>query len=259
MSTDWRTSRLTMCGGFDDPGVRCCARRHSSRRLFDPDEAAIGVQAMVVRAGGTLYTDIYDRKPPLPPLLYAASFSLTDSTDIRLIRVLVTIMLAAAGILVALECLRRWGPSPRVVGRGAVDRRCDGPVPGRRGSRELCAFRVAARNRGHHLGAARHAPHGARCRRGDRHRHSVPAKLAAGRRARLRQHWAPRPLAQRPRIRGRRSCNGRHNRLLRTPRPVLGMERDRQPGLRVRRHRASGRRSAAVWRPSPGSPHSTLS
>src|SRR6476659_6696899 len=79
-------------------------------RLFDPDEAAIGVQAMVVRGGGTLYTDIYDRKPPLPPLLYAASFSLTDSNDVRLIRVLVTIMLAASGMLVALECLRRWGP-----------------------------------------------------------------------------------------------------------------------------------------------------
>jgi hypothetical protein len=79
-------------------------------RLFDPDEAAIGVQAMVVRAGGKLYTDIYDRKPPMPPLFYAASFSLTDSTDVRLMRVLVTIMLAVSGILVALECLRRWGP-----------------------------------------------------------------------------------------------------------------------------------------------------
>ncbi len=56
-------------------------------RLFDPDEAAIGVQGMVVRAGGTLYKDIYDRKPPLPPLLYAASFSLTDSTDVRPMRV----------------------------------------------------------------------------------------------------------------------------------------------------------------------------
>lgn len=79
-------------------------------RLFDPDEAAIGVQGMVVRAGGTLYTDIYDRKPPLPPLLYAASFSLTDSTDVRLMRVLVTILLAASGVLVAMDCLRRWGP-----------------------------------------------------------------------------------------------------------------------------------------------------
>jgi len=98
-----------MCGGLT---LLAFALRAPTlvTKLFDPDEAAIGVQAMVVRAGGTLYTDIYDRKPPLPPLLYAASFSLTDSTDIRLIRVLVTLMLAAAGILVALECLRRWGP-----------------------------------------------------------------------------------------------------------------------------------------------------
>lgn len=79
-------------------------------RLFNPDEAAIGVQAMVVRAGGTLYTDIYDRKPPLPPMLYAASFSLTDSTDVRPMRVLVTVLLALCGVLVALDCLRRWGP-----------------------------------------------------------------------------------------------------------------------------------------------------
>ena len=80
-------------------------------RLFDPDEAAIGVQAMVVRAGGTLYRDIYDRKPPLPPLLYAASFAATDSTDVRPMRVLVTLLLAATGIVVALDCWRRWGVS----------------------------------------------------------------------------------------------------------------------------------------------------
>ena len=85
-------------------------------RLFDPDEAAIGVQAMVVRSGGTLYTDIYDRKPPLPPLLYAASFWVTDSTDIRLMRVLVTVLLAACGIVVALDCLRRWGPRQAWLG-----------------------------------------------------------------------------------------------------------------------------------------------
>ena len=80
------------------------------KRLFDPDEAAISVQAMVVRAGGTLYTDIFDRKPPLPPLLYAASFAITDSTDIRLIRVLVVVLLAVSGVLVAMECWRRSGP-----------------------------------------------------------------------------------------------------------------------------------------------------
>jgi hypothetical protein len=79
-------------------------------RLFDPDEAAIGVEAMVVRAGGTLYTDIYDRKPPIPPLAYAASFSVTNSTDVRPLRIFVTILLAGCGVLVALECRRRWGP-----------------------------------------------------------------------------------------------------------------------------------------------------
>ncbi len=81
------------------------------RRLFDPDEAAIGVQAMVVRAGGTLYTDIFDRKPPLPPLLYAASFTITDSTDVRLMRVVVLVMLAVCGIVVALDLWRRFGPT----------------------------------------------------------------------------------------------------------------------------------------------------
>jgi hypothetical protein len=78
-------------------------------RLFDPDEAAIGVEAMVVRSGGTLYQDIFDRKPPIPPLLYAASFSVTGSTDVRPLRVLVTVLLALCGVLVALECRRIWG------------------------------------------------------------------------------------------------------------------------------------------------------
>jgi hypothetical protein len=80
------------------------------RRLFDPDEAAIGVQGMVVRGGGTLYQDVFDRKPPLPPLAYALSFSITDSTDIRPLRVLVTLCLAGAGIVVALDAYRRCLP-----------------------------------------------------------------------------------------------------------------------------------------------------
>ena len=109
MSRDWRTSRLTLCGSLTMLSFALRAPTFVTR-LFDPDEAAIGVQALVVRAGGTLYTDIYDRKPPLPPVLYAASFSLTNSTDVRLMRVVVTIVLAVSGVLVALECMRRWGP-----------------------------------------------------------------------------------------------------------------------------------------------------
>lgn len=84
-------------------------------RLFDADEAAIGVQAMVVRDGGTLYRDIFDRKPPLPPLAYAASFGLTDSTDVRLMRVLVTIFLALGGVLMAREAKRRWGSNTHAL------------------------------------------------------------------------------------------------------------------------------------------------
>ena len=109
MTFAWRTNRLTLCAGL---GLLTFVLRAPTfvTRLFDPDEAAISVQAMVVRAGGTLYTDIYDRKPPLPPLLYAASFSITDSTDIRLMRLLVTVLLATCASLVAIDCLRRWGP-----------------------------------------------------------------------------------------------------------------------------------------------------
>jgi hypothetical protein len=105
----WWTRKLSMCVALSMLAVVLRAPTFV-RRFFDADEAAIGVQGMVVRAGGTLYRDIYDRKPPVPPMLYAASFSLTDSTDIRPLRVLVTVMLALCGILVALDSLRRQGP-----------------------------------------------------------------------------------------------------------------------------------------------------
>ena len=105
----WWMRRSTVCIGM---AVLAASLRAPTlvSRLFDPDEAAIGVQAMVVRSGGTLYTDIFDRKPPLPPLLYAASYSMTNSTDVRLMRVLVLVLLALCGILVAMDCWRRSGP-----------------------------------------------------------------------------------------------------------------------------------------------------
>lgn len=89
-------------------------------RLFDADEAAIGVQGLVVRSGGTLYRDIFDRKPPLPPLAYAASFSLTNSTDVRPMRVLVTILLALGGLLMAHEAKRRWGTNAHAAWAGTL-------------------------------------------------------------------------------------------------------------------------------------------
>lgn len=89
-------------------------------RLFDADEAAIGMQGMVVRSGGTLYRDIFDRKPPLPPLAYAASFDLTGSTDVRPLRVLVTVLLALGGVLVAGEARRRWGTNRHALWAGTL-------------------------------------------------------------------------------------------------------------------------------------------
>ena len=189
------TSRITMCAGLDGIGDSCSGAPTFVGRLFDPDEAAIGVQAMVVRAGGTLYTDIFDRKPPLPPLAYAASFALTDSTDIRLMRVLVTLCLAAAGILVALDAhRRRRGRRARLVGRRAADHRRDGAVAGRRRRGQLRPLRPAAGHRGGRLVAPRNAVGRGRRRRRHRRRHPQPAELAARRRAGVPQH-RPRTVA----------------------------------------------------------------
>jgi hypothetical protein len=80
-----------------------------STRWYDPDEAAITMQATAMRRGGTLYIDMADRKPPLPPLLYEWSFRLTNSTDLRPLRLLVTVMLAAAAVLLVNDVRRTHG------------------------------------------------------------------------------------------------------------------------------------------------------
>lgn len=79
-------------------------------QLFDPDEAAIAVQGMGLVEGGHLYTDVIDRKPPLAPFLYAESFRLTHSRDIRPMRLVLAVELAGAAVLLAWELWRRAGP-----------------------------------------------------------------------------------------------------------------------------------------------------
>ena len=78
-------------------------------RFYDPDEAAIAVQARTVVAGGRLYVDMADRKPPIPPLLYAAWFHLTSSNDLRGMRFLVSALLAVAAIVLTLDVCRTHG------------------------------------------------------------------------------------------------------------------------------------------------------
>lgn len=92
-------------------------------RWYDPDEAAIALQALAMRRGGTLYVDMADRKPPLPPLLYEFVFWSTGSFDLRPVRLLVTLMLAAAAIVLIREVRRthgvpvaRWAGALYVIG-----------------------------------------------------------------------------------------------------------------------------------------------
>ena len=79
-------------------------------QLFDPDEAAVAAQGISVRDGGTLYIDATDRKPPLVPFLYAGSFAMTGSTDLRPLHALAALALVGAALVVAAEARRRDGP-----------------------------------------------------------------------------------------------------------------------------------------------------
>ena len=81
-------------------------------QLFDPDEAAIATMGMVVARGGTLYRDVADRKPPLAPFLYAASFWLTGSRDLRPLHVFAALEVAAAALVLAWEVRRRAARAP---------------------------------------------------------------------------------------------------------------------------------------------------
>lgn len=80
-----------------------------SSRWFDPDEAAIAVQAQTIARGGRLYVDIADRKPPVPPLVQAAWIDLTGSPDPRGPRLVVTALLALAAVVLCVDVGRTRG------------------------------------------------------------------------------------------------------------------------------------------------------
>lgn len=77
-------------------------------QLFDPDEASIASQAITLQHGGTLYIDSIDRKPPMVPEIYRASFDLFGTSLIPL-HVFVAVLLAFGAAAVALEMLRTHG------------------------------------------------------------------------------------------------------------------------------------------------------
>lgn len=76
--------------------------------LFNSDEASLATMAMSINRGGRLYTDTADRKPPAVPHVYAAVFEATGSVDLRPVRAVGALALAATAVLLALEAERRF-------------------------------------------------------------------------------------------------------------------------------------------------------
>jgi hypothetical protein len=80
-----------------------------SNRSLNSDEAYAATQAQVLNRGGRLYVDTVDRKPPVVPYLYAATFRVTGSDDLLPLRVLAVIADVVTALLLAAEARRRFG------------------------------------------------------------------------------------------------------------------------------------------------------
>lgn len=77
--------------------------------VFNSDETFLATQADVIRDGGKLYEEAADRKPPLVPYLYAATFALFGTTALWSVRVMAMLAIALTALFLALEARRRWG------------------------------------------------------------------------------------------------------------------------------------------------------
>ena len=86
--------------------------------VFNSDEAYLATEAQVLDHGGRLYVDAVDRKPPIVPYIYAATFSVVGNDDLTAVRVLAVLAHALTALLLAFEARRRFrkGWSGVVVG-----------------------------------------------------------------------------------------------------------------------------------------------
>jgi 4-amino-4-deoxy-L-arabinose transferase-like glycosyltransferase len=80
-----------------------------TRPFWTPDEGFLAVQAGVLNAGGDLYEDVVDRKPPVVPYLYAAAFRLAGDDAMWAVRVLAVAAHVITALLLAAIARRRWG------------------------------------------------------------------------------------------------------------------------------------------------------
>jgi len=76
--------------------------------LFNSDESSLATMAMVIDRGGRMYHETADRKPPAVPYLYAAVFGVTGSRDLRPVRGVAALAVAATALLLAGEAERRY-------------------------------------------------------------------------------------------------------------------------------------------------------
>ncbi|MGZ6964489.1 MAG: hypothetical protein ACXVKA_09735, partial [Acidimicrobiia bacterium] len=75
-------------------------------QVFNSDETFLATQAEVINEGGRLYQDATDRKPPIVPYLYAATFSLFSTSALWSVRMIAMLAVALTALLLALEARR---------------------------------------------------------------------------------------------------------------------------------------------------------
>ena len=77
--------------------------------VFNSDETFLATQAQVVADGGDLYREAADRKPPLVPYVYAATFAVFGTNELWSVRVAAMGAVALTALLLAFEAQRRYG------------------------------------------------------------------------------------------------------------------------------------------------------
>ncbi|HWC11643.1 MAG TPA: glycosyltransferase family 39 protein, partial [Acidimicrobiales bacterium] len=88
--------------------------------LFNSDEASLATMAMVIDRGGRLYHETADRKPPVVPYVYAAVARVTGTHDVRPVRAVAALVLAATAALLAAEARRRYRNRTATLGAAAL-------------------------------------------------------------------------------------------------------------------------------------------
>jgi 4-amino-4-deoxy-L-arabinose transferase-like glycosyltransferase len=78
--------------------------------VFNSDETFLATQAHVLNDGGQLYEEAIDRKPPIVPYVYAATFSFFETTALWSVRVMAMLAVAITALLLTIEARRRYGP-----------------------------------------------------------------------------------------------------------------------------------------------------